>query len=77
MGNRLQKINRKNHEIILSSRVLEIKKEKDNYYVVTTEGGKEFIAKNIFISMPLAHLPKTIKPAPSESVFKSWRKFKI
>ena len=44
-----KKLIEKNHEIILSSRVLEMKKEKDNYYVVTTEGGKEFIAKNILL----------------------------
>ena len=51
------------HEINLSSRVSEISK-KDDHYLVTTKEGEIYKAKNILSSMPLAHLPKTIRPEP-------------
>lgn len=71
-----KKLIEKNHEIILSSRVLEIKKENSNY-IVTTKDGLTFLAKNIISSMPLAHLPKTVKPAPSENILKAGENLKF
>ncbi len=64
------------HEIKLSNRVSEIVKE-NNYYLVTTKNGEQFKAENILSSMPLAHLPKTIKPSPSEEVLTSGENLKF
>jgi protoporphyrinogen oxidase len=57
----------KNHEILLSSKVVDIKKNNETYKV-TTQSGEVFEAKNILSSMPLAHLPKTIKPQPTSDI---------
>ena len=40
-------------------------------YKIKIDSGEEFEAKNILSSMPLAHLPKTIKPIPDKNVLKS------
>ena len=64
------------HEIYFSSRVSEISKE-DDHYLVTTKEGEIYKAKNILSSMPLAHLPKTIRPEPVESVKTSGENLKF
>ena len=71
-----KKLEAKNHKILLSSRVIEISKE-NNTYKVKIESGKEFEAKNILSSMPLAHLPKTIKPIPDNKVLESGQNLKF
>ncbi len=60
----------KGHNIYFNCRVSEIIKE-DDIYKVTTKNGESFYAKNILSSMPLAHLPSTIKPEPNQEVNKS------
>lgn len=64
------------HEINLSSRVLEISKN-DDHYLVSTKEGEIYKAKNILSSMPLAHLPKTIKPGPTDRVKTSGENLKF
>ena len=64
------------HEINLSSRVSEISKD-DDHYLVTTKEGEIYRAKNILSSMPLAHLPKTIRPEPVDSVKTSGENLKF
>ena len=71
-----KKLEAKNHKILLSSRVIEISKE-NNTYKVKIESGEEFEAKNILSSMPLAHLPKTIKPIPDNKVLESGQNLKF
>ena len=66
----------KNHEIILSSKVIDIKKNNETYKV-TTQSGEVFEAKNILSSMPLAHLPKTIKPQPTSDIIDSGENLKF
>ena len=60
----------KGHEIKLSKRIVEIVREKD-HYLITTKDGEQFKAENILSSMPLAHLPKTIKPTPHKEILDS------
>ena len=64
------------HDIKLNKRVSEIVKE-NNYYLVITKDGEQFKAENILSSMPLAHLPKTIKPSPSDEVLTSGENLKF
>ena len=71
-----KKLAEQNHKILLSSRVVEIYKEKD-IYTVKTESGEKFEAKNILSSMPLAHLPKTLKPVPENKVLDSGKNLKF
>jgi protoporphyrinogen oxidase len=71
-----KKLEEKNHKILLSSRVIEISKE-DGKYKIKIDSGDEFEAKNILSSMPLAHLPKTIKPAPENKVLDSGKNLKF
>ena len=71
-----KKLQAKNHKILLSSRVVEISKVNDTYKV-KIDSGEEFEAKNILSSMPLAHLPKTIKPAPDNNVLQSGKNLKF
>lgn len=66
----------KGHEIKLNKRIVEISKE-DDHYLVTTKDGEQFKADNILSSMPLAHLPKTIKPSPSKEVLNSGENLKF
>ena len=66
----------KGHEIKLNKRIVEISKE-DDHYLVTTKDGEQFKADNILSSMPLAHLPKTIKPSPSKEVLDSGENLKF
>lgn len=56
-----KKLLEKEHKIFLNSRVIEITKDSD-FYLVTTNDNKKYKARHILSSMPLAHLPKTIKP---------------
>ena len=70
-----KKLEEKNHKILLSSRVVEISKE--NKYKIKIDSGEEFEAKNILSSMPLAHLPKTIKPVPENNVLESGQNLKF
>ena len=71
-----KKLEEKNHKILLSSKVVEISKENDKYKV-KIDSGEEFEAKNILSSMPLAHLPKTIKPVPDKNVLESGQNLKF
>ena len=71
-----EKLVKAGHEINLSSRVLEISKQ-DDHYIVTTKEGETYKAKNILSSMPLAHLPKTIKPEPTSIVKTSGNNLKF
>ena len=71
-----EKLLNEGHEINLSSRVLEISKQED-HYIVTTKEGETYKAKNILSSMPLAHLPKTIKPEPTSMVKTSGNNLKF
>ncbi len=71
-----EKLLKEGHEINLSSRVLEISKQED-HYIVTTKEGETYKAKNILSSMPLAHLPKTIKPEPTSMVKTSGNNLKF
>jgi len=71
-----KKLQEKNHKILLNSKVVEIYKKSD-VYVVKIDSGEKFQAKNILSSMPLAHLPKTIKPAPEKKVIKSGEDLKF
>ena len=71
-----KKLEEKNHKILLNSKVVEICKEND-IYKVKIDSGEEFEAKNILSSMPLAHLPKTIKPIPDNNVLKSGQNLKF
>ena len=66
----------KGHDIKLSKRIVEISREKD-YYLVTTKDGEQFKAENILSSMPLAHLPQTIKPSPREEILNSGKNLKF
>lgn len=71
-----KKLEEKNHKILLSSKVVEINKENDTYKV-KIDSGEVFEAKNILSSMPLAHLPKTIKPIPNNNVLESGQNLKF
>ena len=71
-----KKLEEKNHKILLSSKVVEINKEND-IYKVKIDSGEVFEAKNILSSMPLAHLPKTIKPLPNNNVLESGQNLKF
>jgi UDP-galactopyranose mutase len=71
-----KKLEEKNHKILLNSKVVEISKENDTYRV-KIDSGEEFKAKNILSSMPLAHLPKTIKPTPDNNVLESGKNLKF
>jgi len=71
-----KKLEEKNHKILLSSRVVEISKDVDKYKI-KIDSGEEFEAKNILSSMPLAHLPKTIKPVPENKVLESGQNLKF
>ena len=71
-----KKLQEKNHKILLSSRVVEISKKNDTYKV-KIDSGEEFEAKNVLSSMPLAHLPKTIKPVPDNNVLESGQNLKF
>ena len=71
-----KKLLEQGHEIYLSSRVSEISKH-DDHYLVTTQDGEIYKAKNILSSMPLAHLPKTIKPEPTSIVKTSGNNLKF
>ena len=71
-----KKLEEKNHKILLSSRVVEISKD-ENKYKIKIDSGEEFEAKNILSSMPLAHLPKTIKPVPENKVLESGQNLKF
>ncbi len=71
-----KKLEEKNHKILLSSRVVEISKDVDKYKI-KIDSGEEFEAKNILSSMPLAHLPKTIKPVPENKVLESRQNLKF
>ena len=71
-----KKLLEQGHEIYLSSRVSEISKH-DDHYLVTTQDGEIYKAKNILSSMPLAHLPKTIKPEPTSMVKSSGNNLKF
>ncbi len=71
-----EKLLKEGHEINLSSRVLEISKQ-DDHYIVTTKEGETYKANNILSSMPLAHLPKTIKPEPTSMVKTSGNNLKF
>jgi protoporphyrinogen oxidase len=71
-----KKLVEKNHKILLSSRVVEISKDNDKYKI-KIDSGEEFEAKNILSSMPLAHLPKTIKPVPENKVLESGENLKF
>ena len=71
-----KKLEEKNHKILLSSRVVEISKDEDKYRI-KIDSGEEFEAKNILSSMPLAHLPKTIKPVPENKVLESGQNLKF
>ena len=71
-----KKLLEQGHEIYLSSRVSEISKH-DDHYLVTTKDGEIYKAKNILSSMPLAHLPKTIKPEPTSMVKSSGNNLKF
>ena len=71
-----KKLQEKNHKILLNSRVVEISKENDTYKIQIVSG-EVFEAKNILSSMPLAHLPKTIKPIPDNNVLESGQNLKF
>ena len=71
-----RKLEEKNHKILLRSKVIEISREKE-VYKVKIESGEEYLAKNILSSMPLAHLPKTIKPVPETKVLDSGESLKF
>jgi len=71
-----KKLEEKNHKILLNSKVVEVYKKSD-VYIVKIDSGEKFQAKNILSSMPLAHLPKTIKPAPEKKVIKSGKDLKF
>ncbi len=71
-----KKLLEQGHEIHLSSRVSEISKH-DDHYLVTTQEGEIYKVKNILSSMPLAHLPKTIKPEPTSIVKTSGNNLKF
>ena len=71
-----KKLEEKNHKILLNSKVVEITKKTDSYSV-KIESGEEFEAKYILSSMPLAYLPKTIKPMPDKEVLKSGANLKF
>lgn len=62
-----KKLEDKGHVIMLSTKVTEIIKFEQKYKIKTNTG-KEFVAKHILSSMPLAHLPNTIKPSPDNNV---------
>ena len=71
-----KKLLEQGHEINLNSRVSEISKN-DNHYLVTTKEGEVYKATNILSSMPLAHLPKTVKPEPTSNIKKSGENLKF
>jgi len=71
-----KKLIEKNHKIILSSRVGSIDKKNDTY-IVKTDGGQEYRAKYILSSMPLAHLPKVIKPEPPSEILNAGENLKF
>ena len=63
-----KKLIEKNHKIKLQTKVSKITKKKD-HYIIETNSGEEYYAKNILSSMPLAHLPSTIHPSPDKKYF--------
>lgn len=65
-----KKLIEKNHQIHFEEKVKEIVK-CDGFYKVITESKKEYFGKNVISSMPLASLPTTISPSPSEIVLRS------
>tara|TARA_B100000674_G_C37949238_1_gene966443 strand:+ start:778 stop:2211 length:1434 start_codon:yes stop_codon:yes gene_type:complete len=65
-----KKLIEKNHDIKLQTKVSKIIKKTD-HYIVETNSGEIYYAKNILSSMPLAHLPSTIYPTPHEKVLDS------
>ena len=65
-----KKLIEKNHKIKLQKKVSKITKEKD-HYIIETNSGEEYYAKNILSSMPLAHLPSTIHPSPDKRILSS------
>ena len=71
-----KKLIQKNHEILLSSKVVKINKEND-IYIVKINSGQEFKTKNILSSMPLAHLPITINPIPDNNVLNAGQNLKF
>ena len=71
-----KKLLEKEHKIFLNSRVIEITKDSD-FYLVTTNDNKKYKARHILSSMPLAHLPKTIKPNVSSDILSAGTNLKF
>jgi protoporphyrinogen oxidase len=71
-----KKLEDKGHVIMLSTKVTEIIKFEQKYKIKTNTG-KEFVAKHILSSMPLAHLPNTIKPSPDNNVMDAGKNLKF
>ena len=73
-----EKLEDKGFEILFKSGVKEIIKDIDNdRYRVSLFSGDTLECKYILSSMPLAHLPKTIKPSPSDEVLEAGNKLKF
>jgi len=73
-----QKLHNKGFEILFKSGVKEIITSADNDgYRVSLFSGDTLECKYILSSMPLAHLPKTIKPSPSDKVLEAGNKLKF
>ena len=73
-----EKLRGKGFEILFKSGVKEIIKDSDNdSYRVSLFSGDTLECKYILSSMPLAHLPKTIKPSPSDEVLEAGNKLKF
>ena len=73
-----EKLKDEGFEILFKSGVKEIIKDSDNdSYRVSLFSGDTLECKYILSSMPLAHLPKTIKPSPSDEVLEAGNQLKF
>ena len=71
-----KKLREDGHEIVFNAKVESIEVKGKSYKVITSDK-KEYEADAIFSSMPLAHLPKVIRPEPREEVKKAGRNLKF
>jgi protoporphyrinogen oxidase len=71
-----EKLIEKNHRILLQEKVTSITKIEGSYEI-KTENNRIFYAKSILSSMPLAHLPKVINPAPNKVVLEAGKSLKF
>ena len=73
-----EKLEDEGFEILFKSGVKEIIKDINNdNYRVSLFSGDTLECKYILSSMPLAHLPKTIKPSPSDEVLEAGNQLKF